>query len=405
MEQPYYEPPKPSALMRFFWRAAGADSYILQRCTYADHVKYFCLGGIVVATGALAGLAGGYAFYTIFEPKGGALDNEVHTQTMLMSIVFGIIWGLIIFNLDRFIVASTGKGDGTDAITRQELVGALPRILMGMVIALTISKPMEIRMFKSEIDAELHTKQDQLEQQYLENIELAYHDRFEASEKLIEKLEGEISVKEDRFRKIQNEYIEEGRIGHFGPKANRIKAEMDKAESDWSRILEKHTPVIEEEQDQIRIWKDEKRQARSEAKQHAAGLDGLLERIKIAHEVAGATISLVITLLFMAIELTPIFFKLMLIKSPYDFLSDNVKDLLKADHGIEVVYDFYTDKEGAQRDKVIHHESRLKLAEKIKLLEARSELNAYVLEKWKKAEKDKADQDPDAYFGPDREVF
>ena len=96
MEKPYYEPPKPSALMRFFWRAAGADSYILQQCTYADHVKYFCLGGIVVATGMLAGLAGGYAFYTIFEPKGGALDVVLHVPTMIKSVIFGIIWGLII---------------------------------------------------------------------------------------------------------------------------------------------------------------------------------------------------------------------------------------------------------------------------------------------------------------------
>ena len=276
---------------------------------------------------------------------------------------------------------------------------------MGMVIALTISKPMEIRMFKSEIDAELHTKQDLLEQEYLNNIELAYKDRFDAAQVLIDKLEGEIKVKEERFRALQNEYIEEGRIGHFGPKAIRIKAEMDKAEEDWNRIMAKNTPQVDAEQQQIGIWKEEKRQARSEAKQHAAGLDGLLERIKIAHEVAGFWISLIITLLFMAIELTPIFFKLMLIKSPYDFMSDHVKDLLKADHGIEVVYDFYKDKEGVQRDKVIHHESRLKLAEKIRLLEARSELNEYVLNKWKEAEKRKADQNPEAYFGPDREVF
>ena len=34
--------------------------------------------------------------------------------------------------------------------------------------------------------------------------------------------------------------------------------------------------------------------------------------------------------LFMAIELTPIFFKMMLIKSPYDFMNDNVKALIKA---------------------------------------------------------------------------
>ena len=49
------------------------------------------------------------------------------------------------YNIDRFIVTSTGKGDGTEAITIGELKSALPRILMGMIIAMTISKPVEIR--------------------------------------------------------------------------------------------------------------------------------------------------------------------------------------------------------------------------------------------------------------------
>ncbi|MBK7666683.1 MAG: DUF4407 domain-containing protein [Sphingobacteriaceae bacterium] len=63
--------------MRLFWKASGADQYILERSTYSDQIKYVCMGGIVIATGAMAALAGGYAFYTIFEPKGSALDSIV----------------------------------------------------------------------------------------------------------------------------------------------------------------------------------------------------------------------------------------------------------------------------------------------------------------------------------------
>ena len=39
-------------------------------------------------------------------------------------------------------------------------------------------------------------------------------------------------------------------------------------------------------------------------------------------------------------ELTPIFFKMMLIKSPYDFMNDNIKSLIRAEQGIEVKYEF-----------------------------------------------------------------
>ena len=70
------------------------------------------------------------------------------------------------------------------------------------------------------------------------------------------------------------------------------------------------------------------------------------------NEDATPWIIIFITLLFMAIELTPIFFKMMLIKSPYDYLEDNIKALQRADLGIEVKYDYYEDREGVQRNLV-----------------------------------------------------
>ena len=95
------------------WKCAEPDKYIGKK-TYTDHVKYACLGGIVLATG-FGAMAGGYAFYMIFEPRGEAIQEiskSAHLPTSIATI-FGLIWGLIIFNIDRFIVAGTGKGDGT----------------------------------------------------------------------------------------------------------------------------------------------------------------------------------------------------------------------------------------------------------------------------------------------------
>ena len=49
MNKSYYNTPPPGRLMKMLWNAAGADHYILERSTYSDHIKYACLGGIVVA--------------------------------------------------------------------------------------------------------------------------------------------------------------------------------------------------------------------------------------------------------------------------------------------------------------------------------------------------------------------
>jgi hypothetical protein len=41
----------------------------------------------------------------------------------------------------------------------------------------------------------------------------------------------------------------------------------------------------------------------------------------------------------------------MLIKSPYDYLEENIKELVKAEKGIEVQLQFYPEKDGIERDK------------------------------------------------------
>ncbi len=143
---------------------------------------------------------------------------------------------------------------------------------------------------------------------------------------------------------------------------------------------------------------DERKAKLAESDKVAAGLDGLLERLKLAHEKAGWIISLFITLLFMTIELTPIFFKLMLIKSPYDYMEENVKELIKAQQGIEIRHDFYPEKQGIEKDLVINHEVIRVLKEKIRILETQSELSETAINNWKKQKQDDIARDPSAFI-------
>ena len=88
MNESYYKSPKASRLMKLLWSAAGADAHILNKSTYSDHVKYACLGGIVVATGLMAAMAGGYAFYIIFGQEVesiNGLDNLVKERQLIRS--------------------------------------------------------------------------------------------------------------------------------------------------------------------------------------------------------------------------------------------------------------------------------------------------------------------------------
>lgn len=411
MNNKYYKSPEPSWLMRQFWKACGADEYLLRRSTYSDQIKYFCLGGIVVATGAMAAMAGGYAFYTIFEPKGGALENMVtkealkagastrdfiHFPTVLLSAVFGLIWGMIIYNIDRFIVTSTGKGDGTEAITGQEIRSAIPRIIMGLIIALTISKPIEIRMFKTEIDIKLHEKQIEQQKIYEVDTRETFKKTQDDIEKQINVYEAKIDEKKKRYAELEQNYTEEVRIITVGPRAKALKAEMKKLDEEIKKD-EKNPLYL----DLIKNRIDTEKQLQAKLKEStkvAQGLDGLLERIKLAHEAAGFWISLFITLLFMVIELTPIFFKMMLIKGPYDYMDDNIRDLARAESGIEIMYNYYEDKKGMEAHKVVNHGAELKQKERLLIIKAQEELNEQIIASWKQRKSKDIQENPGKYI-------
>jgi len=403
MKREFYTTPKSSKITRILWDACGADRYILERSTYSDQVKYMCLGGIIVATGVMAGLAGGYAFYTIFEPRGSAIESQFSWSVAFMSLVFGVVWGLMIFNLDRFIVSSTGKGDGTEEITRQEFVGAIPRLIMGIIIAITISKPLEIRIFKSEIDAALHEEQLVKQKDYEIKTRKNFEDR-------INDLNSENTIIQDRI----NDYLEKitikdslynietssgqgGRIKGEGPVAIALKEDRERLKSDMDSFIKANNYKIKDIDDKRRALNDEMDKELAKNKDVSNKLDGLLERIKLAHIIAGWGISLFITLLFMAIELTPIFFKLMLVKSPYDFLKDNIEELIKAESGIYVQKNFHQDKKGQERDLVSYLNADKLLMEKKELQSVQEELTRYAIQKYKEDMMQKIDANPAAF--------
>ena len=403
----FYQLPKSGKFSKFLWNCAGGDQFLLERSTYSDQVKYACLGGIVLANGVMASLAGGYAFYTIFAPKSADVLDKMKTAgklvdvgtdplTVVLAIIFGVFWGLIIFNIDRFIVASTGKGDGTEKITRGELVGALPRIFMGAIIAITISKPVEIRMFKSEIDVELQNAQMEKEKEFRDKVDAEFNIEIAKVQRDIDKFDAGIQDKIKRHKDLESQYIEEARIVTVGPRALAVKAQMESVgkeietsqnNPDYKSLINKKSSLEKERESKLK-----------NSYKIASGLDGLVERIKLSHKVAGDTITFFITLLFLAIELTPVFFKLMLTKSPYDYIKDNNEDLIRTQHGIEVRYDYYKDKDGLERHLVIHHEAQNQMYEKLKISRIQKELTNYALAKYKQKEQEKIDQNLEDYI-------
>ena len=193
----------------------------------------------------------------------------------------------------------------------------------------------------------------------------------------------------------------------IGPIAKEKMKALELARAEYDSVRNINLAAIEIQQIKLAETDSIMRREIASAEISAKSLDGLMARLKIVDELAkgkdedgnvneDATpwIIIFITLLFMAIELTPIFFKMMLIKSPYDYLEDNIKALQRADLGIEVKYDYYEDREGVQRNLVVYHQANKLLAEKIKLAQTQTELNDFIIDKWKDVEKKNITKNP-----------
>lgn len=125
-------------LSRFLLSVAGANRAVLEHAP-RDHVKQTALGGTLLTTAALAAVASALALWM-------ALDVPVWG-----AVAGGLVWGVAILNLDRWLVVSTPR----QRTRMGTLSMALPRVLLALVIGLVISTPLTLQIFKAEIDAEL----------------------------------------------------------------------------------------------------------------------------------------------------------------------------------------------------------------------------------------------------------
>jgi len=121
----------------FFWFCSGAHVHTLKKYP-TEHNKYVGIGATIFFTALFASMSGGYAMYFVFSGDTGAV---------IFAVIFGLLWGLAIFNMDRYIVSSISKS-GTG---NQQILQATPRILLAIMIGIVISRPLELKIFDKEI--------------------------------------------------------------------------------------------------------------------------------------------------------------------------------------------------------------------------------------------------------------
>ncbi|MBJ7450789.1 MAG: DUF4407 domain-containing protein [Blastococcus sp.] len=154
---------------------SGARPDVLEAVPGA-RAKFVALGGVLLSTGGLAVLSAAFAVHMalgVWWP---------------FALLFGIGWGFVIVNLDRMLLV----GMAHDSSLKRNLLMAVPRVGLALVLGIVISTPLTLQIFHKEIDTQIVTLQAEASDEF--NQSLDDDARFAGLPELREKVATEQAV-------------------------------------------------------------------------------------------------------------------------------------------------------------------------------------------------------------------
>src|SRR3954471_7233643 len=117
--------------------------------------RFVALGGVLLSTGGLAVVSMAFAV---------AMALGVWWP---LALLVGLGWGAVVINLDRMLLV----GMAHDASLKRNLVLAVPRVGLALILGAVIATPLTLQVFSSEIDTEVKAMQAEAADAYRESLE------------------------------------------------------------------------------------------------------------------------------------------------------------------------------------------------------------------------------------------
>lgn len=362
----------------FLWWCAGTHQKLLKEFP-SEHTKYSGLGGVILATFVLATISAGYAIHTVF-------------NNWFWTIGFAIIWGVIIFNFDRFLVSTMRK---YGISKRKQLWMAVPRIALALLIGVVIARPLEMKVFEKEISVKmtenLH-KKIQLNDSLLamENKSLLTNTAAERQRLLDRKL-----AIEDTLHNLQMAYLQEadgtGGSGQRGiENITRLKQDaFNQAKIQFAPELAMLANNISSKDSLVNTANAAMEEKRKQYETSAIANMGFLERNKALSDLSDQEASvfwasLLISMLIILIEIGPVLSKLIMPVGPYDIALAKEELLLMAGHEGEI----RKDKEERFEKRKVFYQKQKEMSEQLaeKLTQLQQKNIDKELDKWERGE-------------------
>jgi hypothetical protein len=308
--------PRANLMKRFFWFCSGADISILRTwdCS-TEHNTYAGIGTTIFLTAVLASLSGGYALWTVF-------------QSYPYAITFGILWGILIFNLDRYIVMSLHKSRGGFGAFCRQVATASPRLLLALLIASVITVPLELKIFEREIIDQLERNHQRTLNEDIQSIDQKYSEIADLEKQnttFTAAITGKEGQRNEAFQEVQGEASGNRGTGirGAGPVWRQKTTFLAQLEQELSDLRSQNNAQIQRNHARIGELKKARETEIAHKEVVLQEANGLLARLDVLHDLikeqtTTAIAFVLIAALFVVIETAPVVVKLLAKYGPYD---------------------------------------------------------------------------------------
>jgi hypothetical protein len=219
-----------SEFEKFMIALSGAKVNYIEKLS-TEHIKYFGIGCTILFTAIFATISSSYALYRVF-----FIDNsgEVNPYAYQTAIGFGIAWGLMIFNLDRYVVSSMQKEDNF----LREILLALPRIIVAALISIVVALPLEIKLFENRIVAEIERK------------------KKNSVEDLTKATKNSLNAAAEKSDKVNNQIADnnKARLNPTSPTINNLENKCRVCQNEYQTLLTANNRTIESNKQKIEFY-------------------------------------------------------------------------------------------------------------------------------------------------------
>lgn len=337
---------------RTLWVITCVDMALLTPCPQSEHKKYTALGAAMLISTMLAFFAGYIAIdYVLPELGNSGFFSALGKQ--LISLLLSLVWTLIIFNLQRFIVSGSSRTSDSDRAGLDEVIRTIPALIVSIIVGIAIALPLEIFLFKPEINLYLSFRSEQNRLDREERADMSmYRDLLHDCSEHYRQLLNDSQAPKPCLSRLQPAAPAEGAASAKPPAGDNAAATTVDAtapvkpapEPATGTAAAASTPTATAPSDKdavddgsaakadklrakaeldssLRDHLDELEARRARDKDIAALGGGLITRISALFE-ASPYFAYSVLLIVLFIQLTPVLIKIMAPKSSYEYLSE-----------------------------------------------------------------------------------